>query len=118
MTEQNKQAIVLIPEIALVYQTLKRFYNVFGERVTVINSKMSAGEKYDQFERAKNGEIDVIIGPRSAFIYPLFQTRTLLLLTKSRREAIKVIIFPNSSRETAIARAGYVVRLWFGIGTP
>ena len=54
---QGKQAIVLIPEIALTYQTVRRFYNRFGAQVSIINSKLSAGERYDQFERAKNGEI-------------------------------------------------------------
>ena len=50
---QGKQAIVLIPEIALTYQTVMRFYNRFGDRVSVLNSRMTAGERYDQFLRAK-----------------------------------------------------------------
>ena len=66
---QGKQAIVLIPEIALTYQTVRRFYNRFGAQVSIINSKLSAGERYDQFERAKNGEISVMIGPRSALLH-------------------------------------------------
>ncbi len=70
MVEEGKQAIVLIPEIALTYQTVVRFYQRFGERVSILNSKMSAGERYDQFERAKHGELDVMIGPRSAFLKP------------------------------------------------
>lgn len=65
----GKQAIVLIPEIALTYQTVRRFYNRFGAQVSIINSKLSAGERYDQFERAKNGEISVMIGPRSALLH-------------------------------------------------
>ncbi len=67
---RGKQAIVLIPEIALTYQTLMRFYARLGDRVSVMNSTLSAGEKYDQCERAKRGEIDVIIGPRSALFTP------------------------------------------------
>ena len=47
--------IVLIPEIALTYQTLLRFYTRFGDRVSVNNSRLSQGERYDQFERAKRG---------------------------------------------------------------
>ena len=70
MTKRGKQAVVLIPEIALTYQTLLRFYRRFGDRVSVMNSTLSAGEKYDQCQRAKNGEIDVIIGPRSALFTP------------------------------------------------
>lgn len=70
MVAMNRQCIVLIPEIALTYQTLMRFYKRFGNRVSVMNSSLSAGEKYDQFERARKGEIDVIIGPRSALFVP------------------------------------------------
>ena len=67
---QGKQAIVLIPEIALTYQTVMRFYKRYGDRVSTLHSKLSQGEKYDQFERAKNHEIDVMIGPRSALFVP------------------------------------------------
>ena len=70
MIARGRQAIVLIPEIALTYQTLLRFYQRFGDRVSVMNSTLSPGEKYDQCERAKAGEIDVIIGPRSALFTP------------------------------------------------
>ena len=67
---EGRQVIVLIPEIALTYQTLLRFYTRFGDRVSVINSRLSQGERYDQFERAKRGEIDIMIGPRSALFTP------------------------------------------------
>ena len=68
--ERGKKAIMLIPEIALTYQTLLRFYRYFGERVSVMNSSLSENEKADQWERARRGEIDVIIGPRSALFTP------------------------------------------------
>ena len=68
--KEGKQAIVLIPEISLTYQTLKRFYARFGDKVSVMNSTLSSGEKYDQMERAKNGDVEVIIGPRSALFTP------------------------------------------------
>lgn len=67
---EGQQAIVLIPEIALTFQTVMRFYGRFGEKVSVIHSKMSEGERHDQMERAKNGEISVMIGPRSAIFTP------------------------------------------------
>ena len=51
--EEGKQAIVLIPEIALTYQTVRRFYAMFGDKVSVLNSRLSQGERYDQFKRAK-----------------------------------------------------------------
>ena len=62
VVSEGKQAIVLIPEIALTYQTVMRFYRRFGNRVSILNSRMSAGERYDQLMRAKAGEIDVMIG--------------------------------------------------------
>lgn len=70
MIKRGKQCIVLIPEIALTYQTLLRFYKRFGERVSVMNSSLSQGERFDQCERARKGEIDVMIGPRSALFVP------------------------------------------------
>ena len=70
VVESGRQAIVLIPEIALTWQTVLRFERLFGDRVSVLNSRMSAGERYDQMQRAKKGEIDVMIGPRSALFTP------------------------------------------------
>ena len=52
----GKQAIVLIPEIALTYQTVHRFYKRFGNKVSILNSRMSQGERFDQFERANKSE--------------------------------------------------------------
>lgn len=70
IVKRGRQAIMLIPEISLTYQTLMRFYRHFGYRVSVMNSTLSESEKSDQFERARRGEIDVIIGPRSALFTP------------------------------------------------
>lgn len=69
--EDGKKAIVLIPEIALTFQTLMRFYARFGNRVSVMHSRLSEGERYDQYEKARRGELDIIIGPRSALFAPL-----------------------------------------------
>ena len=68
--EQGRQAIVLIPEIALTYQTVQRFYSRFGRRIAVMHSRLSDGERYDQFERARTGDASVMIGPRSALFAP------------------------------------------------
>ncbi len=68
--ESGRQVIVLIPEIALTYQTIKRFYAAFGDRCSVMHSKLSTGERFDQFTRAKNGQLDIMIGPRSALFTP------------------------------------------------
>lgn len=77
--KRGYQVIVLIPEISLTYQTLLRFYKRFGDRVSVVNSSMSAGERYDQYLRTLNGEIDVIIGPRSALFMPFEHLGTIII---------------------------------------
>lgn len=103
--EQGLQAIVLIPEISLTYQTVMRFYQQFGERVSIINSRLSTGERYDQFERAKNGEIDVMIGPRSALFTP-FRKLGFIIIDEEHEGSYKSETVPKyHARETAIARA-------------
>ncbi|MBO5564878.1 MAG: primosomal protein N' [Lachnospiraceae bacterium] len=79
IVERKKSAIMLIPEIALTYQTLLRFYARFGNRVSVVNSSLSEAEKRDQFERALKREIDVIIGPRSALFTPFPNIGAILI---------------------------------------
>lgn len=69
--EQGRQAIVLVPEISLTPQTVRRFAVRFPERLGVIHSRLSAGERYDTWRRARTGELDVIIGARSALFVPL-----------------------------------------------
>lgn len=99
---RGKQAIVLIPEIALTYQTLLRFYRRFGDRVSVMNSTLSPGEKYDQCERAKKGEIDVIIGPRSALFTP-FPNIGLIVIDEEHESSYKSEATPKyHARETAM----------------
>lgn len=101
MVLRGRQAIVLIPEIALTYQTLLRFYRRFGDRVSVMNSTLSAGEKYDQCERAKNGEIDVIIGPRSALFTP-FPNIGIIIIDEEHEASYKSESTPKyHARETA-----------------
>ena len=68
--KEGREAIVLIPEIALTYQTVMRFYDRFGELVSVVHSRLSQGEKAERFMKAKAGEIRVMIGPRSALFTP------------------------------------------------
>lgn len=102
---RGKQAIVLIPEIALTYQTVMRFYNRFGDRVSILNSRMSAGERYDQFLRAKNGELDIMIGPRSALFTP-FPRLGLIIIDEEHENSYKSGSVPRyHARETAVERA-------------
>ena len=101
MIKRKKQCIVLIPEIALTYQTLLRFYKRFGDRVSVMNSTLSAGEKYDQCQRARNGDLDVIIGPRSALFVP-FPDLGLIVMDEEHEGSYKSEAMPKyHARETA-----------------
>lgn len=105
VVEQGRQAIVLIPEIALTYQTVMRFYRRFGDRVSILNSKMSAGERYDQMQRAKMGEIDVMIGPRSA-LFTTFPNLGLIVIDEEHENTYKSEQIPRyHARETAVKRA-------------
>ena len=102
---QGRQAIVLIPEIALTYQTVMRFYNRFGDRVSIMNSRLSAGERFDQFERAKNGDVDIMIGPRSALFTP-FSNLGLIIIDEEHENSYKSESVPRyHAREVAIEYA-------------
>ena len=102
---KGKQAIVLIPEIALTFQTVMRFYNRFGDKVSIMNSRLSQGERYDQYLRAKNGDIDIMIGPRSALFAP-FANLGLIIIDEEHEPSYKSETIPRyHARETAIERA-------------
>ena len=105
VVQMGKQAIVLIPEIALTYQTVIRFYRYFGQRVSIMNSRLSAGERYDQMMRAKAGEVDVMIGPRSALFTP-FPDLGLIVIDEEHEPTYKSEQVPRyHARETAVKRA-------------
>lgn len=101
MLQRGKEAIVLIPEIALTYQTVLRFYERFGDIVSVVNSRLSQGERYDQFLRAKNGEVKVMIGPRSALFTP-FEHLGLIVIDEEHETSYKSDAMPKyHAREVA-----------------
>ena len=68
---QGRQAVVMVPEIALTPQTVARFASRFPGRVTVIHSALSTGERYDVWRAIRDGLFDVVVGPRSALFAPL-----------------------------------------------
>ncbi len=119
MRRRGRQTILLIPEISLTYQNLVRFYDRFGERVACVNSRLSEGERYEAFERAKQGEIDVMIGPRSALFTP-FARLGLILIDEEHDTAYHSDTAPRYDAGTValkraeLAGAGVV----FGSATP
>lgn len=102
----GRQVIVLIPEIALTYQTVRRFTGWFGDKVSVLNSRMSSGERYDQFRRAKQGKIQIMVGPRSALFTP-FSRLGLIIVDEEHEQTYKSENSPRyHAREVAVYRAG------------
>lgn len=103
--ECGKQVIMLIPEISLTYQMVIRFYSEFGDRISIMNSRLSAGERYDQYLRAKNGDIDIMIGPRSALFSP-FNNLGLIIMDEEHESSYKSDSVPKyHARDVAIQRA-------------
>lgn len=101
---KGEQAIVLIPEIALTYQMVMRFYHRFGDKVAVIHSRMSHGERSDSFEQARKGSVQVMIGPRSALFTP-FPKLGLIIIDEEHENTYKSEGIPRyHARETAVAR--------------
>lgn len=103
--KMGKQVIVLIPEIALTYQTVKRFSNRFADRVAFLHSKLSDGERYDQYRMARNGQIDIMIGPRSALFTP-FENLGLIIIDEEHENSYKSENVPKyHAREIAVELA-------------
>lgn len=69
--KNNKSAIVLVPEISLTPQTIARFNNVFNNNIAVLHSGLSDGERYDEYRKILNEEVNIVIGARSAIFAPL-----------------------------------------------
>ena len=102
---EGRQIIVLIPEISLTLQTVSRFYARFGSQIAVMNSRLSAGERYDQYMRAKRGEASIMIGPRSALFTP-FDRLGLIIIDEEHESAYQSEIVPRyQAAEVAARRA-------------
>lgn len=116
---EGKQAIVLIPEIALTFQTVSRFRQAFGERVSVIHSRLSEGERYDQYERARMGDLDIMIGPRSALFTPFERLGAIILDEEHENSYISEGVPRYHSDEVALFRASQTgASVIFGSATP
>ncbi|MBO4415431.1 MAG: primosomal protein N' [Lachnospiraceae bacterium] len=102
---QGRQVIMLIPEISLTYQTVKRFYMRYGNRISIINSRLSGGERYDQYLRIKRGEADICIGPRSALFAPFDDPGLIIIDEEHEGSYISEKAPRYSTREVAFKRA-------------
>lgn len=91
---QNKGVIILVPEIALVPQTLQRFFERFGDKISVFHSHMSDGEKYDEISKLTDGSSRIVIGSRSALFAPV-QNLGLIIIDEEHEYSYKQDMTPR-----------------------
>jgi primosomal protein N' (replication factor Y) len=104
--ELGKTAIVLVPEIALTPQTVRRFKSHFGNDVAVMHSQMSVGERYDAWRFARNGTVRIVIGPRSAIFAPLANVGLIVVDEEHEGSYKQYDAAPRyNARDVAIVRA-------------
>lgn len=116
---KGKQAIVLVPEIALTPLILERFLSRFGEAVSITHSRLSMGERVDQWKKARDGQISVIIGPRSALFMP-FQNVGVIIMDEAHENSYVSDSTPKyDTKDVAQAAAkAYGALLVMGTATP
>lgn len=88
MLTQDKDTIILVPEISLTPQTIDRFMGRFGEKVAVIHSKLSSGERFDQWRSIKTGRVKLVVGARSAIFSP-FKNLGLIIIDEEHENTYK-----------------------------
>ena len=107
VVKRGEQAVLLVPEISLTPVFASRLKERFGERIAILHSNLSASERYDQWWRARRGEVDVAIGPRSALFTP-FQRLGLIVVDEEGDGAYKQEETPRyNARDLAIVRAQF-----------
>ncbi len=84
----GKQAIVLVPEISLTPQTVERFIGRFGKKVSVTHSRLSDGERFEQWKKAKDNKIDIMVGARSAIFTP-FENLGIIIIDEEHESTYK-----------------------------
>ena len=117
--QKKKEAIMLVPEISLTPQMVTRFKERFGSRVAVLHSALSKGEKYDEWQRIRKGEVDVAVGARSAVFAP-FQNIGMIIIDEEHESSYKQEEEPRyHARDVAIKRAElYRCPVILGSATP
>lgn len=84
----GKQAIVLVPEISLTPQTVERFIGRFGKKVSVTHSRLSDGDRFEQWKKAKDNKIDIMVGARSAIFTP-FENLGIIIIDEEHESTYK-----------------------------
>lgn len=103
--ESGKTAIVLVPEIGLTWQAVSVFANIFGDRLAIIHSSLSDGERFDAYKRIRRGDVDVVLGTRSAIFAPL-ENIGLIVIDEEQEHTYKSDVTPKyHARDIARFRA-------------
>ena len=104
---QGKTAIMLVPEISLTPQVTDRFISRFGDKVAILHSGLSDGEKYDEWRKVERGEAQVVVGARSAIFAPLTNIGAIII-DEEHESSYKQDSNPRyHAREVALLRAQY-----------
>lgn len=116
---KGKEAIVLVPEIALTPQMVNRFKGRFGNQVAVLHSGLSLGEKYDEWRKIERKEVKVVVGARSAIFAP-FENLGIIIIDEEHETSYKQEEMPRyHARDVAIVRGGrYHCPVVLGSATP
>ncbi len=105
--KQGKEAIVLVPEIALTPQMVQRFKGRFGSDVAVLHSRLSIGEQYDEWRKVQKKEVKVVVGARSAIFAP-FEHLGIIIIDEEHESSYKQEEIPRyHARDVAIKRGEY-----------
>ncbi|MDX8365012.1 primosomal protein N' [Cytobacillus sp. IB215665] len=105
--KKGKEAIVLVPEISLTPQMVKRFKGRFGSKVAVMHSGLSTGEKYDEWRKIQRNEVSVVVGARSAIFAP-FENVGIIIIDEEHETSYKQEENPRyHARDVAIYRGEY-----------
>ena len=113
MLEKGKEAIVLVPEIALTPQMVDRFKGRFGSQVAVLHSALSVGEKYDEWRKILRKEVKVVVGARSAVFAP-FENLGIIIIDEEHESSYKQEDNPRyHARDVAVWRDNIINVLSF-----
>lgn len=117
--KNGKQAIMLVPEISLTPQIVDAFRRRFADKVAVLHSRLSQGEKYDEYRRVMRGEVDIVVGARSAVFAP-FNNLGIVIIDEEHEDTYKQENHPRyHARDVAIFRGQLnSIPVVFGSATP
>ncbi len=103
----GKSALLLVPEISLTPQMVRKFKSLFGDTIAVIHSSLSLGQRVDEYKRIRNGEVSIVIGTRSAVFCPLSNIGIIIMDEEGERTYKSDASPRYNTRDVAIQRAGY-----------